>query len=81
MPTFVDTDGYTIWESRAIAMYLIQSRAPDSPLYPSGDLKQRGEIDKYLHFELGTLYRGLSDVIVRVWIVYIFFTNKLQKLN
>lgn len=45
-------------------MYLIQSRAPGSPLYPSGDLKQRGEIDKYLHFELGTLYRALSDVIV-----------------
>ncbi len=66
MPTFVDTDGFRLFESRAIAMYLVQSRGPpDSALYPSGDLKQRAEIDQYLHFELGTLYRGLSDVIVR----------------
>lgn len=68
VPTFVDTDGFRLFESRAIAMYLVQSRGPpDSALYPANDLKQRAEIDQYLHFELGTLYRGLSDVIDPFW--------------
>ena len=65
VPTFVDTDGFVIWESRAIAAYLIQSRAPDSPLYPS-DLKKRITVDKFLHYDLGTLYRAISDVVVSV---------------
>lgn len=52
IPTFVDTDGFTIDESRVIAMYLLQSRKPDSFLYPNNDLKKRTQIDRWLHYDI-----------------------------
>lgn len=62
IPTFVDTDGFTLFESTAIASYLVQSRAPSSDLYPAGDLKKRLTIDQFLFYNVGTLYRALTDV-------------------
>lgn len=67
MPTLVDPDGFTLFESRAIATYLIQSRAntnESSSLYPITDLKKRSVIDQMLQFDLGKLYRAISDVVV-----------------
>ena len=66
IPTLVDSDGFTVWESRAICTYLIQSRDPQnklSTLYPS-DLKARTNVDKMLQYELGTLSRAVTDVTV-----------------
>ena len=60
----MDTDGFALFESRAIATYLIQKYKPDSNLYPSDDLKARSSIDKFLHYDLGTFYRAISDVVV-----------------
>ncbi|KAI7690013.1 Glutathione S-transferase 1, isoform C [Sarcoptes scabiei] len=60
VPTLVESDGFTLWESRVICSYLIESRDPDSALYPK-DLKKRAIIDRCLHFDLGTLYRALAD--------------------
>ncbi len=62
IPTLVDTDGFTLWESAAIASYLIQSRTPNSDLYPAKDLKKRLTIDQFLLYNTGTLYRSLTDV-------------------
>jgi len=59
----VDTDGFTLAESRAIATYLIQTRQAESPLYPQ-DLKKRATIDKMLQFDLGTFYKAITDVMV-----------------
>lgn len=64
VPTLVDTDGFALWESRVIASYLIETRAPESSLYPVKDVKRRATIDKFLHYDLGTFYRALGDVIV-----------------
>ncbi len=68
VPTLEDSDGFVVWESRAIAAYLIQSRGgKDNPkaeeLYPS-ELKKRITVDKFLQYDLGTLYRAISDVVV-----------------
>ncbi len=62
IPTLVDTDGFTLWESAAIASYLIQSRKPNCHLYPAKDLKKRLTIDQFLLYNTGTLYRALTDV-------------------
>ncbi|KAH9414079.1 hypothetical protein DERP_012558 [Dermatophagoides pteronyssinus] len=53
IPTFVDVDGFVMDESRAICMYLIQSRQPDSSLYPRDDLKIRSQIDRWIQFDIG----------------------------
>ncbi|KAH9414078.1 Glutathione S-transferase [Dermatophagoides pteronyssinus] len=52
VPTFVDSDGFVVDESRVIAMYLVESRKPDSFLYPKNDLKKRIQIDRWLHYDI-----------------------------
>lgn len=64
VPTLVETDGFALWESRVIASYLIETRAPESSLYPLKDVKRRATIDKFLHYDLGTFYRALGDIVV-----------------
>ncbi|XP_044312947.1 glutathione S-transferase D7-like [Drosophila rhopaloa] len=55
IPTLVD-DGFAIWESRAIAVYLVEKYGKaDSPLYPK-DPKKRALINQRLYFDMGTLY-------------------------
>ncbi|CAH2040853.1 unnamed protein product, partial [Iphiclides podalirius] len=56
-PTIVD-DGFVLWESRAIAKYLVGKYGGD--LYPE-DLKTRAIIDQRLDFDCGTLYARLAE--------------------
>jgi len=66
VPTIVDTDtDFALWESRAILAYLCNKFAPDNALYPS-DSQQRAIVDKMLYFDIGTLYKALSDAIYPV---------------
>ncbi|EDX13230.1 GD18820 [Drosophila simulans] len=59
IPTLVD-NGFAIWESRAIAVYLVEKYGkPDSPLYPK-DPQKRALINQRLYFDMGTLYDALS---------------------
>lgn len=62
IPTLVDGD-YVLWESRAIAAYLVNSKAPGHSLYPT-DPKVRGRIDQKLYFDLGTLQKRGRDIAV-----------------
>ncbi|KAJ8724240.1 hypothetical protein PYW08_015714 [Mythimna loreyi] len=59
VPTIVDGD-FTLWESRAIARYLVNKYGEDSGLYPT-DPKQRALVDQRLDFDLGTLYSRYSQ--------------------
>ncbi|KAH8357185.1 hypothetical protein KR084_008265, partial [Drosophila pseudotakahashii] len=59
IPTLVD-NGFVLWESRAIATYLVEKYGKsDSPLYPV-DPQKRALINQRLYFDMGTLYESLS---------------------
>ncbi|KAJ8719213.1 hypothetical protein PYW07_016769 [Mythimna separata] len=59
VPTIVDGD-FSLWESRAIARYLVNKYGEGSDLYPS-DPKERALVDQRLDFDLGTLYSRYSQ--------------------
>ncbi|XP_062549072.1 glutathione S-transferase D7-like [Armigeres subalbatus] len=54
VPTLVDDD-YVLWESKAIATYLVEQHKPDSTLYPA-DPKLRGIINQRLYFDSTVLF-------------------------
>ncbi|KAH8409770.1 hypothetical protein KR222_006470 [Zaprionus bogoriensis] len=59
IPTLVDK-GFTLWESRAIMVYLTEKYAKSDALYPQ-DPQQRARINQRLYFDMGTFYRSLAD--------------------
>lgn len=64
VPTVVD-DGYVLWESKAIATYLVEQHKPDSPLYPA-DPKKRGIINQRLYFDSTVLFARAYAAIAPV---------------
>uniref|UniRef100_A0A182PZS0 glutathione transferase n=1 Tax=Anopheles farauti TaxID=69004 RepID=A0A182PZS0_9DIPT len=57
IPTLVD-DGHVIWESYAIAIYLVEKYGKDDSLYPK-DSKVRSVVNQRLFFDIGTLYKNI----------------------
>ncbi|XP_020817296.1 glutathione S-transferase D2 isoform X1 [Drosophila serrata] len=53
IPTLVD-NGFAIWESRAIAVYLVEKYAKDDSLFPK-DPKKQAVVNQRLYFDMGTL--------------------------
>jgi len=58
VPTFVDADGLTIWDSHAIVTYLVDQYAADDSLYPK-DVKKRAVVDNMLHFNNSCLWASI----------------------
>ncbi|XP_013139441.1 PREDICTED: uncharacterized protein LOC106104050 [Papilio polytes] len=61
VPTLQDDDFY-VWDSHAIAVYLLTKYSKNTTLYPS-DPKQRAIIDQRLHFDSGILFPSLRGAI------------------
>jgi len=58
IPTLVD-NGLSIWESRAIAVYLIEQYGKDDSLFPK-DPKKQALVNQRLYFDMGTLYDSFA---------------------
>nr|AUN35382.1 glutathione S-transferase d1 [Daktulosphaira vitifoliae] len=86
IPTIVD-DGFALSESRAICKYLIEKYGDKNKghftkeqLYPT-DLKRRVTIDQRMDFDLGALYRRISEYLTPVFTSGQYGTAALPKLN
>lgn len=56
IPTLVD-DGFALWESRAIIVYLAEKYGKDDSLYPKDPQKQ-AVVNQRLYFDMGVLYQS-----------------------
>ncbi|XP_016968912.2 uncharacterized protein LOC108036992 [Drosophila rhopaloa] len=65
IPTLVD-HGYSFWESRAVAVYLVEQYGKDDTLFPK-DPKIQAVINQRLYFDMGTLYVALADYYYKVF--------------
>ncbi len=62
VPTLVDND-FSVWESRAICIYLVEKYAyRDDSLYPK-DPKRRAVVNQRLYFDMGVLSKRLYDFL------------------
>ncbi|XP_001658009.2 glutathione S-transferase 1 isoform X1 [Aedes aegypti] len=59
VPTLVDGD-FSLWESRAIMIYLVDRYAKGEKLYPK-DPQKRAVVNQRLYFDMGTLYQRFGD--------------------
>ncbi|XP_055903551.1 glutathione S-transferase D1-like [Eupeodes corollae] len=59
IPTLVD-NGFALWESRAIMVYLVEKYGKTDSLYPKCP-KKRAVINQRLYFDMGTLYQRFAD--------------------
>jgi glutathione S-transferase len=59
VPTLVDNN-FSLWESRPIAIYLVEKYAKDDSLYPK-NAKQRAVVNQQLYFDMGLLSKRLYD--------------------
>ncbi|XP_064550145.1 glutathione S-transferase 1-1-like [Drosophila montana] len=59
IPTLVD-NGFALWESRAILVYLVEKYGKDDSLYPKNP-KQQAIVNQRLYFDIGVLFKAFSD--------------------
>ncbi|KAH8253091.1 hypothetical protein KR032_003552 [Drosophila birchii] len=66
VPT-LDDNGTYLWDSHAIATYLVDKYGKSDVLYPK-DLAKRAIIDQRLYFDASVIYSGLAAVVAPFWI-------------
>ncbi|XP_014086723.1 glutathione S-transferase D1 isoform X2 [Bactrocera oleae] len=66
VPTLVD-NGFSIWESRVITVYLAEKYGRNDSLYPKNP-KKRAVINQRLFFDLSTIYQAFIDTYVKQYL-------------
>ncbi|XP_017025307.1 glutathione S-transferase 1-like [Drosophila kikkawai] len=66
VPT-LDDNGTYLWDSHAIATYLVDKYGKSDALYPK-DLAKRAIIDQRLYFDASVIYAGLAGVVAPFWV-------------
>uniref|UniRef100_A0A182PZ27 glutathione transferase n=1 Tax=Anopheles epiroticus TaxID=199890 RepID=A0A182PZ27_9DIPT len=61
VPTFIE-DGHIIWESYAIAIYLVEKYGKDDSLYPR-DPKVRSVVNQRLFFDNGLMFKSALEYV------------------
>ncbi|XP_050071129.1 glutathione S-transferase D5-like [Anopheles maculipalpis] len=61
IPTFIE-DGHVIWESYAIAIYLVEKYGKDDSLYPK-DAKVRSIVNQRLFFDNGLMFKSAIEYV------------------
>lgn len=74
MPTLLDDDGFSIWDSHAINAYLVSKYAKNDSLYPK-DVKKQAIVNQRLHFDSGVVYATLIKIAVSFYIAIYFFSQ------
>lgn len=64
VPTLTD-DEFALWDSHAIASYLVRTYASDDSLYPQ-DPKQRAVVDQRMYFNAEIIFPKLREICVSV---------------
>ncbi|KAJ8681955.1 hypothetical protein QAD02_017747 [Eretmocerus hayati] len=64
IPT-IDDNGFVVWESRAILIYLAMKYAKNDSLYPT-DLEKRAIVEQRINFDLGYLNECVANYIYPV---------------
>ncbi|THH04270.1 hypothetical protein EW145_g5645 [Phellinidium pouzarii] len=62
IPVLVEEDGFTLYESRAIARYVVAKYGPNSGLIPSGDLRKIALFEQAVSIEGGNFYPYASGL-------------------
>ncbi|XP_049304146.1 glutathione S-transferase D1-like isoform X1 [Bactrocera dorsalis] len=80
IPTLVD-NGFSIWESRAIIIYLVEKYGKNDSLYPNCP-KKRALINQRLFFDAGTLYQAFyNSYVFKCWFKQPIDAEKINKID
>ncbi|XP_075222371.1 glutathione S-transferase 1-like [Lycorma delicatula] len=79
VPTLKDGD-FVLWDSHAIASYLVQLYGKDDKLYPKNP-QQKALVDQRLYFDLGVLYSRIRDICFPVLFLGETLVSEEKKLS
>lgn len=65
VPALIDGD-FNVYDSHAIAIYLVEKFAKDDSLYPK-DLKQRTLVNQRLFFDASYLFQRLYEILIPLY--------------
>ncbi|XP_062540155.1 glutathione S-transferase 1-like [Armigeres subalbatus] len=79
LPTLVDGD-FVLWESRAIALYLVEQYGKDDRLYPK-EVRKRAVVNQRLFFDATVLYCRFAEAFYPAMKLPAKDSRELQKLD